>query len=87
MQNRIKMVTGNEEGHPSDRSLLKASPRTCTILAIIHIASWAACLVLGITAVWLRFQRSQGWEETYFGMTGIAIWASAPVSSYTKYCN
>ena len=73
----------NDTNWNSSLHLVKSSRRTLTILAIIHFASWATCLVLGITAIWLRLQMTQGWEETFFGVTGISTWASIPVSKAT----
>ncbi|XP_078494728.1 uncharacterized protein LOC108950568 [Ciona intestinalis] len=56
-------------------SLLISSVKL-SVLAVLHIASWASCVVLGSTALWIRIQEDL--QATFFGIAGVSIWCSLP---------
>lgn len=58
--------------------ILQVSVTLLSTLAVIHIASWASSVVLGIAAVWIRSQELQ--PASFFGLTGLPIWISLSVS-------
>ncbi|XP_076820632.1 uncharacterized protein LOC143465965 isoform X1 [Clavelina lepadiformis] len=58
--------------------LVKASTVVMSTLSVLHTACWASCIVLGVVAIWIRLQFTEGWQSTYFGKIGFSIWASVP---------